>query len=219
MRPGSTLTTVMLGPVVSGVVRLWSDAGPSLWTVEDPEGLAALLGRGLVARTPMPDDRFREAALLDDAGRTLIVQERFRSGDGVNAHVFTLTDPVAPTTNPWESLQGFLADVSMSAAQRGEFWVVELGGWDAPQTPYCFGAVMTGGGSAVSVIETSPVPRGTGVWADDIDENQAGTSVSGPATEDSVTSASIFAVAAASTWNVQPWDLAVTFGQLPSNEG
>lgn len=218
MEPGSTLTTVMLSPVVSGVIQLWTDTGARVWTVAEPAALAAVLGRGLVARTSMPDDRFREAGLFDEAGRTLLLQERYPSEEGIRAHTFHLTDPIAPETNPWNSLQEFLAEVSLSAAQRGEFWVLELGGWDSPQDPYCFAAVMAGPESAVSVVETSPVPRGTGVWPDDVPADQSGTSVSGPATEDSVRTASIFAAAAASQWNVQPWDLAVTFGRLPGRD-
>ncbi|MDJ0393590.1 hypothetical protein QMK17_09630 [Rhodococcus sp. G-MC3] len=208
MKPGSTLTTVMLSPVVGGLIQLWTDTGAHLWTVADPDGLTAVLGRGRIARTSMPDNRFREAGLFDAISSTLLLQE----------HTFALLEPVAPETNPWNSLQEFLSDVSMAAAQRGEFWVLELGGWDSPQIPYCFAAVMTSPESAVSVVETSPVPRGTGVWPDDVPQDQTGTSVSGPATEDSVAAASIFAAAAASLWNVQPWDLAITFGQLPSHE-
>ncbi len=210
------MSTVMLGVVVSGVLQVWTDNGAQLWTVEDPDGLSVLLGRGLVARTPMPDDRFREAALFDENSRTLLVQERYPSQTGAAAYSFRLLDPVPPQTNPWESLQKFLAEVSLSAAQRGEFWVLETGGWDSPQHPYCFGAVMASEDSAISMVETSPVPRGTGVWPDDVPKGQSGTSVSGLATEDSVRTASIFATAAAAQWDMQPWDLAITFGQLPS---
>lgn len=163
----------------------------------------------------MPDNRFREAVLLDAEAGTLLVQGRFpESAENIPARVFQLGEPAAPENNPWTDLDEFLSTAAVSAVERGEYWVVELGGWDAPDEPYCFFGVVDDEGERVSVIEAAPVPRGTGVWPEVPDDGRPGTSVSSPVTEDTVEAAGIFATTAVEAWGVAPWDVAVTFGPI-----
>ncbi|MFC9787426.1 hypothetical protein [Rhodococcus sp. NPDC127528] len=210
---GATLTTAMISPVAGGLVRTWTETDSALWAVDDPAGLTGLLGRGLVARTAVPDNRFREAVLLDAAAGTLVVQNRFADGREVEARAFRLGEPVRPANNPWTDLDDFLSAAAVSAAERGEYCVVELGGWDAPAEPYCFFGVVDDGGERVSVIEAAPVPRGTGVWPEVPDDGRPGTSVSSPASAETVAAAGIFATTAVEAWGVAPWDVALTFGR------
>ena len=56
---GTMLTVAMLGPVVGGVVRTWTDDGTALWQVDDPERVAGLPrggcdGPNAGARRPVP---------------------------------------------------------------------------------------------------------------------------------------------------------------------
>ncbi|MFC7449424.1 hypothetical protein [Rhodococcus daqingensis] len=210
---GATLTTAMISPVSGGLVRTWTDSDSVLWSVDDPDGLSELLGRGLIARTSVPGERFREAVLLDAEAGTLLVQGRYpESAENISARVFRLGEPVRPERNPWTDLDHFLAAAAASAVARDEYWVVELGGWDAPHEPYCFFGVIADEGERVSVIETAPVPRDTGVWPEVPEDGRPGTSVSSPASEDTIEAAGIFAVTAVESWGVSPWDVALTFG-------
>jgi hypothetical protein len=217
IEPGATMVTAMLSPVAGGLIRTWTDRGSQLWSVEDPDGLSRMLGRGAVGRTPLPDNRFREAAYLNADTGTLVVQNRFATGAGdrvqVEANAFQLGDPVPPETNPWGDLKEFLSAAALSAVERGEYFVVELGGWEAIPEPYCLFAVVDQGDGPVSLIEAAPAPRGTGIWPD-VPEDQPGSTVTAPATSQSLPGAGIFAAAAIETWGAQPWDVALTFGKL-----
>ncbi|WP_287217797.1 hypothetical protein [Rhodococcus sp. (in: high G+C Gram-positive bacteria)] len=218
VEPGATMVTAMLSPVAGGLIRTWTDLGSQLWSVEDPDGLSGILGRGIVGRTPRQDDRFREAAFLNANTGTLVVQNRFvatASGESmqVEANVFQLGDPVRPESNPWRDLEGFLSAAAMSAADRGEYFVAELGGWEEMPEPYCLFAVLDRGDGPVSLIEAAPAPRGTGVWPD-VPEGRPGASVTAPATAQSLPGSGIFVASAISTWGAQPWDVALTFGKL-----
>ncbi|MCY4666773.1 MAG: hypothetical protein OXC29_02140, partial [Rhodococcus sp.] len=125
----TNLEPVLISPVVGGKIRTWSEDETRLWSVDDPAALGALLGRGLVARTTLPDNKFREVAFLDTQTQALTVQPRFASPDSTAlAAPFKLTEASAPTSDAWEDLESVLASVAISAAGRGEFWLPGLGG-------------------------------------------------------------------------------------------
>ncbi|MEV0948074.1 hypothetical protein [Rhodococcus sp. NPDC049939] len=215
--PESTMVPAMISPVSGGLVRTWTETESMLWSVEDPDRLGGVLGRGLVGRTPMPDNRFREALLLNRDTGTLLVQGRFVSGSGesaqVQANIVQLGEPVRPETNPWTDLEQFLTAAAVSAAERGEFYVAELGGWNAPSEPYCLFAVLDQGAGPVSLLEAAPVPRGTSIWPE-APRDQPGATVSSPADASSLSVVGAFVASAISTWGVTPWDVALTFGTL-----
>ncbi|MFD9681978.1 hypothetical protein ACFWAD_19020 [Rhodococcus sp. NPDC059969] len=212
---GSTnLEPVLISPVVGGMIRTWSEDETRLWSVDDPEALGALLGRGTVSRTALPDNKFREVAFFDALTQTLTVQPRFASPDSTAlAAPFKLTDASAPTTDAWEDLESTLASIAISAAGRGEFWLAELGGWDSPHEPNCLFTTVDESGLANAVMEATPAPAGTGVWPE-VPNGQTGVSVSAPASQDTIEAAGIFAVSAIETWGVTPWDINLTFGKL-----
>ncbi|AOW93177.1 hypothetical protein BFN03_12435 [Rhodococcus sp. WMMA185] len=216
---GSTLVPAMISPVSGGLVRTWTRTESKLWGVEDPDWLGGVLGRGLVGRTPMPDNRFREALLLNPDTGTLLVQGRFVSGSGeapqVQANRVQLGKPTRPETNPWKDLKHFLTAAAISAAERDEFYVAELGGWNAPSDPYCLFAVLDQGSGPVSLLEAAPAPRGTGIWPE-VPRDQPGATVTSPPTESSLSVAGAFVASAINTWGVTPWDVALTFGTVGS---
>lgn len=212
---GSTnLEPVLISPVVSGMIRTWSEDETRLWSVDDPAALGVLLGRGLVARTALLDNKFREVAFLDTQTQALTVQPRFATPDSTAlAAPFKLTDATSPTGDAWEDLESVLASIAISAAGRGEFWLAELGGWDSPHEPNCLFTTVDESGLANAVMEATPAPVGTGVWPE-VPSDQTGVSVSAPASQDTIEAAGIFAVSAIETWGVTPWDINLTFGKL-----
>jgi hypothetical protein len=212
---GSTnLEPVLISPVVGGMIRTWSEDETRLWSVDDPAALGALLGQGLVARTALPDNKFREVAFLNPQTQALTVQPRFASQDSTAlAAPFELTAATAPTGGAWEDLEAVLASIAISAAGRGEFWLAELGGWESPHEPNCLFTTVDESGLANAVMEATPAPVGTGVWPE-VSHGQAGVSVSAPASQDTIEAAGIFAVSAIETWGVTPWDINLTFGKL-----
>lgn len=172
MHAGDMLSPVLLGPVVEGRVSTWLD--DDLFVVWDAgsqaDTLGALLAHGAVARTLVEPDRFRETAMLDVANGTLTVLERVfvRDDDGsqvVNTavHPFKLqarAEP-EPTDDVWIAFANWLSSVVVDAAGRGEFVVIELGGWGHRPHPYALAAVVrTDDGEWISNVETSPCRAG-----------------------------------------------------------
>ncbi|WP_245816069.1 hypothetical protein [Rhodococcus maanshanensis] len=111
LEAGASLVTAMLSPVSGGLVRTWTEDGTRLWSVDDPDGLSELLGRGLIARTSVPDDRFRETVLLDAAAGTMLVLERIpgsaentegagRSGSATRSAPSATPGPTSTTSSP-----------------------------------------------------------------------------------------------------------------------
>ncbi|WP_024792852.1 hypothetical protein [Tomitella biformata] len=211
---GTTLSVAMVSPVASGLIRTWTDSESRLWSVDDPAALGELIGRGVIARTAVSDNLFREVALLDAEAGTLVVQERFATADdaGHKGRVFHLGAPAAPQNNPWDDLQDFIAAAALAAAQRGEFLSVESGGGDASPTPAFFFTLIEEDGQVVSVIEASPPPRGTEVWPE-VPVDQDSCSLHAPLAEDTLTVVGIFASAALDSWGLDPWAVAATFGR------
>lgn len=218
LQAGNTLTVAMLSPCVGGLLRTWTDTGPSqLWSVPDANDLRALQGTGVVSRTVREQSRYREAGLLNAGSGTLILQERFpaQSEDGslaVGARVFRLEQPREPTTSPIEEFRKAFCQAIQHCVRTGEFLVVETGGWDAPHEPYCFFMVTAGDDGPVNVIETAPQPLGSIVWAPQCIPGQTGATVQAPSTRETLDTAAPFMMEAIGTWGLAPWDLAFTFG-------
>lgn len=224
---GLDVVVAMLSPVAGGLIRTWTESETRLWGVDEPAELAALIGSGAIARTAVSDNLFREVGLLDAAARRLVVQVRDVSAGGesgsvetgaaeagaveVQAQIFQLGEPTAPSNNPWDDLQDFVAAAALGAAQRGEFLSVESGGWDASPTPSFFFTLTEEDGEVVSVIEASPPPRGTEVWPE-VPADQEGCSLSAPLGEDTLEVVAAYAASALDSWGLDPWAVAVTFG-------
>ncbi|HEY5856026.1 MAG TPA: hypothetical protein VIW24_18795 [Aldersonia sp.] len=116
--------------------------------------------------------------------------------------------------DPWRDLEEFLGAVAADVPRRGEFAVVELGGWDAPRAPYVFITVLDGPGAQRAIVEAAPVPRDTGVWPDDVPADEDGITIEAPALPETLAAAGVLAAAAVRTWDIAPWDVAITYGGL-----
>ena len=216
IEPGDTLETAMLSPCVGGLVRTWTDQGSRLWGVADPSSLASQMGRGIIARTLREERRFREVALLHEPSGTLLLQPRrpTANADGTlesAAPSVQLTDPGPPTSGWQQEFKELLGQAVRYTVEADGLLVVELGGWDAPLEPYCL-FIVTHEEGEVIVLETAPPKNGSTLWQPHIHPGRAGTTVTAPATDATLSVAPLFMFDALATWGVDPWDIAITYG-------
>ncbi|MBA2323397.1 MAG: hypothetical protein H0V92_05030 [Pseudonocardiales bacterium] len=219
---GQTLQTVLISPVVGGVIRVWDDDTDQHWFVDDPDRLASIMGNGIAARTEVEPDRYREACLFDRSTTTLLVKGRAGVGaDGAGTDTEALpfrleqADP-DPVTNFLE-LGDRLGDAALNAARRGELIIVERGGWEHHPIPYVLAGVLVLADDAtwVNHIEAAPAPSGAEHWPP-APAGEAGQTLSAPADESTVRVSGLFMATAIDTWGVQPWDIAITYTASPS---
>lgn len=90
--------------------------------------------------------------------------------------------------------------------------LVEIGGWEAPSEPLCLFIIVADDDCAVSVIETAPEPHGSTLWEPHIVAGRETNSLSSPATAENIDAAPLV-VMEAIAWGLEPWYLALTFGQ------
>jgi hypothetical protein len=86
-------------------------------------------------------------------------------------------------------------------------------GWDAPDKPLCLFIVIAEDDGLVSVIETAPEPRSSELWAPHIVAGRESNTLSATASRETIDVAPVVMMEAIGTWGLQPWDLALTFGQ------
>jgi hypothetical protein len=229
MQPGGVVETVMVGPPIGGCVRLWdAENRHSLWTVDEPERMASELGRGRISRTGVEPSRFREVGLLDPDAATLLLPARTRRNDRddprrieLRGSVYRLRPVPGPqpprAADPWDELAQWLGDVFLDAASRAEFVVIEMGGWDAPQTPYVLAILTHRDGDARWLMECAPRPGPPSLWEIAGASSPDGATVSASATPDTIRAGGRFAVDAAARWASSPHDLGLTFGVAPAS--
>lgn len=215
--PGDTLETVMLSPCVGGLVRTWGDQRSRLWGVADPSSLTSLMGRGLIARTLREERRFREVALLHEPSGTLLLQSRYPTAtrEGMlesTVPAVRLIESSAPTSSPWLDLMELVGQAVRHAVDVDGLLLVELGGWDAAPEPYCLFLVMHDQGD-ICIVESAPAPIGAELWQEHVRPGAAGATMSAPATEATLAVVPALIVDACATWGLQPWDLAITYGE------
>ena len=206
----------MLSPCVGGLVRTWTDTGSRLWGVADPSGLSSMMGRGIIARTLREERRFREVGLLNERTGVLLVQSRLPAVTSDGALESTvpsvqLTEPGAPTSSLWSDLKELLGQAVRYTVEVDGFLVVERGGWEAPLEPFCL-FLVTHDQDQTSVVECAPAPVGAKLWQQHIRPGAAGATMSAPATDRTLDVVSVLIVDACSTWGVEPWDPAITYG-------
>lgn len=216
LHPGSILTTAMLSPVVAGHVRTWADDGSRLWEVEEPERLADSLGRGTTARTEVEAHRFREVGLLDATGVLLLPDRHTRHGDApARAHRLRPSATQPDLEQQWSDLAAWLGEAALASARRGEFLVVELGGWEHRPHPYALFVCTGRDGAWRSHLEVAPAPtRGRPPWPAP-PPDPAGATLTGPADAGTIAAAGLALTAALTEWPCTPLDLAVTYGAGP----
>lgn len=215
--PGDTTEIAMLSPCVGGQLRTWTDSGPSrLWQVSEPDILHSIQGTGHIARTLREERRFREVALLCEEKSTLIIQSRFprQVGDELefDATMLNLAPAHEVQETVYADFQSLLAQAVRDTVATNGFLVVEKGGWDPPNEPYCLFMLTADGDNTVSVIETAPQPRGSELWTPHNIPGLPGTQLRAPGSDGTIDAAPMIMMSAVGTWGLQPWDLALTFG-------
>ncbi|CCH31430.1 hypothetical protein ABZ816_04025 [Actinosynnema sp. NPDC047251] len=215
---GSTLTTVVPGIPIGGYLPLWVGAECTFWRMHDPAAVLDLLGRGLLARSPLGETRFRDLVALDPDSSTIVLLNRYRSDDGdIAAGVAELSrvsgqeaDDGMNQTTLVDAFQ-WVGQVSAAAAGRGECVTVEPGQHDGEiQEPYVLLVVQEYEGQRLSVVQTAPAPPA------DVPLWEGRASMSGPATPESIASGGLLAMYAMDTWGVHPLHLCLTFGPVPN---
>ena len=222
LRPGTELETVLLGSLCGDILRIWRGGGQAEGRqLELPAVVAGALGRGVLARTSPEPNRFREVGLLDAQKDVLILLGRGHAkpgADHVSAGAQTVSAQPAPTPPPdqasWTTWGRWLGGVVLDAAGRGEYVVVETGGWDAVNEPYVLLGVFPGQAEKwFSRVEAAPAPTGL-PWTAPAD-GRIGSSVSALATPETVSVAGLLAIQAIGMWARTPLDVVVTFGHHP----
>lgn len=219
LQVGDTGTIAQISPCVGGLVRTWVDGGESkLWSTPDADWLFENQATGTIGRTMREEHRFREAAFLSDDGRKLLVLPRFPLETDEESlkfagQVLRLEAPKAPTGTVFDNFYALLGRAVQHCVTGSEFLVVERGGWEAPDEPYCLFILTLEDGSPISIVETAPPPRGSQFWEPHIREGEAGATVRAPAATDTIDVVPALMIEAITRWGLDPWDLALTFGR------
>lgn len=219
--PGDVGGLVQTSLCAGGLVRTWTDTGESrLWRLPDAATFAQMQGIGVVGRTVREDRRFREGAILYEERSTLIVQGRepVRQEDGslsVPGRLFALEPADEPDESMYADVHQILGRAVQHVVETGEYLLVELGGWDVPDEPFCLFVIGTDPNGPVSILEAAPPPRESQAWAPHVVEGQPGVTLRAPANARTVEIVPMLIMEAVSTWGKDPWDIALTFGERP----
>lgn len=167
LKPNTMLTIAQLSPVIGGCVRTWVEDQPLTWRVDQPDVLGNLLGRGQVARTQVEERRFREVGFLSEDSGSLLVPGRMWNGGEVSGATFQLerAAPGQSVPEQWAEFSLWLREAVLSAAARGDFLVVERGGWEHQPHPFALFICRPEDGEWASCLEAGPAPtNGSRPW-------------------------------------------------------
>src|SRR5690349_24023092 len=113
--------TVLLGCLITEHLRLWrSDARGECVRPLHPSALRAFLARGLAPRASLEPGRYREFGRLDAAGVLVVGNRPFA--------IETCADPEVSDAL-WAAAAQVFQEAAAEALARGEYIVVEPGGW------------------------------------------------------------------------------------------
>ena len=108
----------------------------------------------------------------------------------------------------------WLQAAATTAVQRGEFVVVETGGWEVVPWPYALAIVMRNEhGDWTTSIEAEPAPHAP-LWREPDPDQRAATMKAGT-TADSLSVVGLLLAQAVASWSDSPFDLVLTFGPAP----
>ncbi|WP_156758219.1 hypothetical protein [Actinokineospora pegani] len=225
VQSGTMLEVVALGLPVAGFLPLWHDDGrATYWRVESPRQLLDRLGQGIVSRTEIDTQRFREVAAVDMVSGTMLLMDRFRNAEGgvagesVKLHQATEEQArAAATAEARAELYAWLGETVRAASDRGEFIAVETGGWEVPLRPCVLIMVRPGpDGQSFSVVEASPVPEGAPIWVDRQPVATKGQVLASPVTDVALRAAGPLTGFAVDAWGMHPFQLGLSFGPNPT---
>jgi len=202
---GERSESVLLGCLVKEHLRLWrSDGRAECVRVLHPSELRSSLARGVAPRTSLEPGRFREAGRLDASGVLRIAKQEF---------TVEVTEEPAVSEALWAAAIDVLQDAAADAIGRGEYLVVEPGGWDTASEPYAQAGARKSDGAWTLYVEALPSPRAPS-WPDPR-EGQPGWGVAAPAEPDTLAALGGLLSDAVAAWAVSPLDVVLTFGKQP----
>jgi hypothetical protein len=102
------------------------------------------------------------------------------------ANVLTLEPAGEVVGSIYDDVRSLLMQAIRYVIENDEFLVVEKGGWDAPNEPFCLFIVVAEADGLVSVIETAPEPFDSEVWAAHIVPGQESNTLSAPASRQTI---------------------------------
>ena len=196
--------TVLLGCLVKDHLRLWrSDARSECVRPLHPSALRAFLARGLAPRTSLEPGRYREFGRLDAAG-VLVVGNRPFAVEGSS-------DPEV-SEELWKAAAEGFREAAADAIARGEYLVIEPGGWEAAAETFAVGgARRTSGGEWFLYVEASPAPHAPS-WPEP-PEGETGWGVTTPADPEALETLGGLLADAVSMWARSPLDVVFTFAK------
>ncbi|WP_019201974.1 hypothetical protein [Tsukamurella sp. 1534] len=213
------MTAVQLSPCVGGRIRTWGDDGTTgLWSVPNDAVLRENQATGRLPRIPRGERLSGEAAELAGDGSALVIRPRFpvQAADGLTmeAQTVELAEPRRRASRAtFEDFREVLTRAVEHCAAKYEFLVVRRGGIGAPDQPFCLFAVLPDGAARVSVVETAPAPAGSTLWEPFLDPAAPSQTMSAPFSPETVTVVPTLMTEAIGRWDLDPWDLAFSFGQ------
>lgn len=211
---GGESETVLLGCLIKEHLRLWrSDGRGECVRPLHPSAIRAFLARGLAPRTSLEPGRYREAGRLDGAGVLVVGNRPFA--------MEICTDPEVSDAL-WDAAADVFGDAVVDAMARGEYLIVEPGGWERTGATYVVaGARQTPGGEWFLYVEASPAPRAPS-WPEP-PAGESGWGVTAPADADAVDALGDLIADAVMMWAATPLDVVLTFvkqddGAWPAEE-
>ena len=195
--------TVLLGCLVLDHLRIWRpDGRPACLRVSQPAALAAALGHGLADRTNVEPGRAREIGRLDESGVLCVAGRVFATA---------LSDEPSVTEALWAAAIELFQDAATDAMTRGEYLMVEPGGWSARPDEFAVAGARRTDGEWLLHVEAVPAPHAPS-WPEP-PEGQPGWGVEAPADDEALESIGALLGDAASMWAVSPFDVVFTFGR------
>jgi hypothetical protein len=165
--------------------------------------LRELLARGRAPRTPLAPHRFREVGRLD-ASVLLVGQRPFE---------IEWCDEPPASDSLWAAAADVFQDAAAAAIARGEFVVVEPGGWQSKSERYALAGATRTPGEWLLRVEAMPAPR-VPSWPEP-PEGRAGWGVAAPAEPAALAALGSLLADAVSMWAMSPLDVTLTFGTQP----
>jgi|tagenome__1003787_1003787.scaffolds.fasta_scaffold20987407_7 hypothetical protein len=201
---GGQPESVLLGCLLNEHLRLWCANGKTACVrVLDPDDIAAAIAHGIAPRTSLQPGRFREAGRYDPAGALRITEE------------FPVEVAKEPRKSKalWAAATAMFQDAAVAAIARGEFLVLEPGGWESTTEPYARAGARRVEDEWTLYAEALPSPTASS-WPEPR-PGQAGWGVAAPAEPETLAALGGLLTDAVAAWAKSPFDVALTFGKSP----
>ena len=202
---GERSESVLLGCLVKEHLRLWpSDGRAECVRVLHPSDLRAALAHGVAPRTSLVPGRFREAGRLEPSGTLRIGKQKF---------AVEVSEEPAVSQELWVAAAEVFQDAAAAAIGRGEYLVVETGGWEIEQEPFAIAGAREPRGKWLVYVEAVPAPLAPS-WPPPI-EGKVGRGICAPAEPETLAALGPLIADATSSWARSPLDVVLTFGRQP----